>query len=316
MYRRRKANETELDRIDKRERDIKYYNNLKMDKKRHAKKVLRDRKSAINRWQNLSNEDWELKKYRDREYQANQSKKGKNLIKMSWKINNKFAYPKSMRSIYNGSRHYDVSGDKYPSVTNILAETKSQEDKDALNKWKKDVGFKEAAIISKQSSERGTTLHQYLESILLNKMNGELLEEINLPKKMAETIVDNGINNQISEVFGCEAVLYYDGNLKFAGTADAVINSSDNEIKILDFKQSNKPKKREYSVINEYGLQLALYSIAHDNMFGTKIKSTEILMCTPNLIFQKFEFKDQEFEKLKKEAMNRVEQYYNLKRRN
>ena len=235
---------------------------------------------------------------------------------MSWKINSKFAYPKSMRSIYKGSRHYDVGGDKYPSVTNILAETKSQEDKDALNKWKKDIGFKEAAIISKQSSERGTTLHQYLESILLNKMNGELLEEINLPKKMAETIVDNGINNQINEVYGCEAVLYYDGNFKFAGTADAVVNSSDNEIKILDFKQSNKPKKREYSVINEYGLQLALYSIAHDNMFGTNIKSTEILMCTPNLLFQKFEFKDQEFEKLKKEAMNRVEQYYNLKREN
>ena len=235
---------------------------------------------------------------------------------MSWKINSKFAYPKSMRSIYKGSRHYDVGGDKYPSVTNILAETKSQEDKDALNKWKKDIGFKEAAIISKQSSERGTTVHQYLESILLNKMNGELLEEINLPKKMAETIVDNGINNQINEVYGCEAVLYYDGNFKFAGTADAVVNSSDNEIKILDFKQSNRPKKREYSVINEYGLQLALYSIAHDNMFGTNIKSTEILMCTPNLIFQKFEFKDQEFEKLKKEAMNRVEQYYNLKREN
>ena len=235
---------------------------------------------------------------------------------MSWKINNKFAYPKSMRSIYKGSRHYDVGGDKYPSVTNILAETKSQEDKDALNRWKREIGFKEAAIISKQSSERGTTLHKYLESILLNKMNGELLEEINLPKKMAETIVDNGINNQINEVYGCEAVLYYDGNFKFAGTADAVVNSSDNEIKILDFKQSNRPKKREYSVINEYGLQLALYSIAHDNMFGTNIKSTEILMCTPNLIFQKFEFKDQEFEKLKKEAMNRVEQYYNLKREN
>ena len=235
---------------------------------------------------------------------------------MSWKINNKFTYPKSMRSIYNGSRHYDVSGDKYPSVTNILAETKSQEDKDALNRWKKDVGFKEAAIISKQSSERGTTLHQYLESILLNKMNGELLEEINLPKKMAETIIENGINEKINEVYGCEAVLYYDGDLKFAGTADAVVNSSENQIKILDFKQSNKPKKKEYSVINEYGLQLALYSIAHDNMFGTKIKSTEILMCTPNLIFQKFEFKDQEFEKLKKDAMNRVEQYYKLKKEN
>tara|TARA_Y100000768_G_scaffold385581_1_gene371995 strand:+ start:1398 stop:2099 length:702 start_codon:yes stop_codon:yes gene_type:complete len=232
---------------------------------------------------------------------------------MSWKVNNKFNYPKSLRSIYKGSRHYDVSGDKYPSVTSILSETKSQADKDALNIWKKSVGFDEAALISKKSSERGTALHQYLESILLNKMNGELLEEINIPKKMAETIIENGINEKINEVYGCEAVLYYDGDLKFAGTADAVVNSSENQIKILDFKQSNKPKKKEYTVINEYGLQLALYSIAHDNMFGTKIKSTEILMCTPNLIFQKFEFKDQEFEKLKEDAMTRVEKYYNLK---
>ena len=233
---------------------------------------------------------------------------------MAWRINNKFAYPKSMRSIYNGLRHYDVAGAKFPSITGILSETRPQQDKDALLKWKKDVGFKQAAVISKQSSDRGTSLHQYLESILLNKMNGELLEETNLPKKMAETIVENGINDQISEVYGCEAVLYYDQNYKFAGTADAIVNSSDNKIKILDFKQSNRPKKREYSVITEYGLQLALYSIAHDNMFGTNIKSTEILMCTPNLIFQKFEFKDQEFEILKKKAMNRVEQYYNLKK--
>ena len=36
-------------------------------------------------------------------------------------------------------------------------------------------------------------------------------------------------------------------------------------------------------------------------------------MCTPNLIFQKFEIKDKEFDDIKKEAMKRVEQYYNLK---
>ena len=105
----------------------------------------------------------------------------------------------------------------------------------------------------------------------------------------------------------------YEGKYKFAGTADAIINSNENKLKILDFKQSNKPKRREYSVINEYGLQLALYSIAHDSMFGTQISSTEILMCTPNLIFQNFEFKGEEFENLKMEAMNRVEQYYNQK---
>ena len=45
-------------------------------------------------------------------------------------------------------------------------------------------------------------------------------------------------------------------------------------------------------------------------MFGTNITSTEILMCTPNLIFQNFEFKGEEFQSLKEQAMNRVEQYY------
>ena len=62
---------------------------------------------------------------------------------MSWKINNKFAYPKSMRSFYNGLRHYDVDGLKFPSVTTILAETKSQKDKDALNQMEKRCGFKQ-----------------------------------------------------------------------------------------------------------------------------------------------------------------------------
>ena len=234
---------------------------------------------------------------------------------MSWKLSNKFVYPSSTRSLINGKRHYDVDGDKYVSVTSILSATKDQKDIDALNKWKKDLGYAASAAISRQSSNRGTEMHSWIESILLLRANGELLDEINLPKKMAEIIIENGINNKINEVYGCEAVLYYDGDYKFAGTADAVINSSENKIKILDFKQSNKPKRREYSVITEYGHQLALYSIAHDKMFGTNIESTEILMCTPNLMFQNFEFKGEEFQNLKKEAMNRVEQYY-LKKKN
>ena len=143
---------------------------------------------------------------------------------MTWKISNQFVYPKSMRSIYNGSRHYDVGGDKYPSVTSIISQTKSQKDIEALNNWKKDVGFDVAAKVSKESSDRGTEMHSWIESILLLRANGELLDEVNLPKKMAETIIENGIKNKVSEVYGCEAVLYYEGKYKFAGTADAIIN--------------------------------------------------------------------------------------------
>ena len=230
---------------------------------------------------------------------------------MKW--NTKFAYPKSTRSLINGSRHYSLDGSSLPSVTTILSATKSEEDKAAILAWKQRVGNVEAERIKKEASARGSSMHSYIEQFLYGKLNQELLEDNNKSKKMAEEIIDNGLKNKLLEIWGSEATIYYPG--KYAGTADC-IGVYEGKESILDFKQSNKPKKKEYSVINEYGLQLALYSIAHDNMFGTKIKSTEILMCTPNLIFQKFEFKDQEFEKLKKEAMNRVEQYYNLKREN
>ena len=138
------------------------------------------------------------------------------------KLNTKFQYPPSMRSIYNGSRHYEVCGEKLPSVTTILSLTKSQKDKDALNRWKKDVGFANATAIAKSSSDRGTSMHSYVEAILLGRMNGELIEEVNLPKKMAETIVTNGINDHVDEIYGCEVVLHYP-NL-YAGTADAISN--------------------------------------------------------------------------------------------
>ena len=81
LYRKRKENEANDDRItkreriiNKRERDKKYYKELKKDKKRLENKRQRDRKSAISRWINLSQEDWEIKKQRDREYQAKRKK--------------------------------------------------------------------------------------------------------------------------------------------------------------------------------------------------------------------------------------------------
>ena len=102
----------------------------------------------------------------------------------------------------NGVRYYPIPGaDKYyPSVTSIISQTKSQKDIEALNNWKKDVGFDVAAKVSKESSDRGTEMHGWIESILLLRANGELLDEVNLPKKMAETIIENGIKNKVSEV--------------------------------------------------------------------------------------------------------------------
>ena len=53
---------------------------------------------------------------------------------MQW--NNKFTYPKSMRSMVSGSRMYAVNQEKLPSVTSILQATQSEEKKASLANWK------------------------------------------------------------------------------------------------------------------------------------------------------------------------------------
>ena len=52
---------------------------------------------------------------------------------MQW--NNKFIYPKSTRSIVQGSRHYAVNQENLPSVTTILKATESEEKKAKLSEW-------------------------------------------------------------------------------------------------------------------------------------------------------------------------------------
>ena len=50
---------------------------------------------------------------------------------MKW--NKRFNYPASIRSLINDQRHYDIYGDKLPSVTTILQATQSPEKKRILD---------------------------------------------------------------------------------------------------------------------------------------------------------------------------------------
>ena len=135
---------------------------------------------------------------------------------MEW--NKKFTYPRSTRSLINGSRHYSLDGSNLPSVTTILKVTQSEEDKAAIEAWKQRVGHKEANRIKNEASSRGSSMHAYLEQYLLGKFNLDLLEEEERSKKMATEIIDNGLKNKLSEVWGAEATVYFPG--KYAATAD------------------------------------------------------------------------------------------------
>ena len=227
---------------------------------------------------------------------------------MEW--NNKFTYPKSTRSILNGSRHYSLEGSNLPSVTSILKVTQSEEDKAAIEAWKERVGHKEAERIKNEASSRGNSMHSYIEQFLLGKFNLDLLDEENKSKKMAVEIIDNGLKNKLTEIWGAEATVYYPG--KYAGTADC-IGVYEGKETILDFKQSNKPKKEEY--IEDYFLQIGAYSLAHNTVHNSKITQGVILICTVDRLFQDFKIEENELKNYQNKFLEKVEQFYQIIRR-
>ena len=222
---------------------------------------------------------------------------------MNW--NNKFSYPKSMKSLINGSRHYAVNQEKLPSVTSILQATQSEEKKASLANWRTRVGTVEANRIKNEASSRGTSMHSFLEKYLLGQLNLELLEIENKSKKMADEIIEQGIKGKLSEIWGTEATLYYPG--KYAGTCDAV-GIYEGQETIIDFKQSNKPKKEEY--VDEYYHQLAAYSLAHNVVYNSNITQGIVLLCTVDNLFQDFRIQGEKLEEYQNKFLEKVEQYY------
>ena len=229
---------------------------------------------------------------------------------MQW--NNKFSYPKSMRSMVNGSRMYAVNQEKLPSVTSILQATQSEEKKASLANWKARVGTVEANRIKNDASSRGTSMHAFLEKYLLGQLNLELLEEQdNKSKKMADEIIEQGIKNKLSEIWGTEATLYYPG--KYAGTCDAC-GVYEGQETIIDFKQSNKPKKEEW--IEDYYLQLGAYSLAHNIVYNSRITQGVVLLCTVDNLFQDFRIQGEKLEEYQNKFLEKVEQYYHQRNMN
>jgi len=237
----------------------------------------------------------------DREPKDNKSD---NKSVLNW--NKKFIYPKSQRSMILGKRHYDISSTqtKLPSVTTILSATQSEEKRQALANWKARVGDKQADFIRDSAATRGTAMHAYLEDYVLGKQRVDLTDVGKLAGTMARKIIESGLGD-LGEVWGSEVTLYYPD--RYAGATDLVGLYGDQE-SICDYKQSNKPKRREW--IGEMFLQLAAYASAHNKVYDTKITQGVILMCTPDNFFQRFIVDGQEFLDCQEAFHKKVDQYY------
>ena len=225
---------------------------------------------------------------------------------MHW--NKKFNYPTSNRVIVDGSRYYNIDDTKLPSVTEILKATESEEKKKSLLKWRQRVGNEEADRIMKTSSSRGTKMHKYIEEYLIGQSNIDLSFEISDSKLMSNKIISEGLCN-LDELWGAEVTLSFPR--LYAGTADAcgLYNGKES---ILDFKQSNKPKKREW--IEDYFMQIAAYGLAHNKVYSTNISQGVILVCTPPpmCLFQEFILSKDDFEKYQDQFLDRVDSYKSL----
>ena len=224
---------------------------------------------------------------------------------MKW--NKLYKYPTSTKSLIEGSRHYDVSNEILPSVTTILSATQSEEKKASLARWKSKVGEKEAECVRNEAAKRGTAMHEYLEYYLREEKLLDLSDEGQAARSMARVIIEQGLKDT-EEIWGSEVTLFYPG--LYAGQTDLCGIYSGRE-SIIDFKQTNKPKRIEW--IEDYFLQLAAYAMAHDQIYGTCIDQGVILMCSKDGFFQKFTSNGADFTRFKHKFLGRIDLFYQKK---
>jgi len=190
----------------------------------------------------------------------------------------KYNYAELKRKEGEARLYLTPDGEALPSVTTILNRTK---DKTFLKQWRAKVGDKKADQIMRDSASIGTALHLYIERFV----NGDKYKDL-------------------TEIWGSEVHLYNPG--KYAGTADMIGVYKDRPA-IMDFKQTNRPKKREW--IQDYLMQLAAYAAAHNILFDTEIDQGVVLMCSRDLTFQRFELTGEKFVRATNAFMKKLDDY-------
>lgn len=232
----------------------------------------------------------------------------------------------------NNMRFYQVKDDgkliaELPSVTTILGQTKDQS---GLERWRKRVGEAEADRISTLSMNRGTIMHRLVE--LYKATSGTATERL---VKLKEVAKDDAETNQfeteeLGALFLAEAwkffykfyfnsADYFDRVKKvleaetflwtvkaggWAGTVDNISEMTDGLIKIIDYKNSRRPKREDW--IQDYFLQCGAYFIAYWDRTGIKADGGEIWIANEeDNIPQCFTLTQSDLEFYSKEFMRR-----------
>ena len=193
----------------------------------------------------------------------------------------KFNYPNvTSESTSDKGRIYFIehNNKKYeaglPSVTTIIS-SQDTETKEAIKRWRNNIGIDKANEITKQSTDVGTMMHDILYYSLIgkpikNKFNSFIQD---LAHNMADKITKEFLNPNLTEIWGAEVPLFvpnmYAGRVDLVGMYKGVPS-------IIDFKNSRKEKSLEH--MQNYFIQEAAYGTAHNFLFNTEIKQAVTLV--------------------------------------
>jgi len=172
-----------------------------------------------------------------------------------------------------GRTYLVPGGVSYPSITTVLG----VRNKEFLEKWRKEVGEKEADRISKEASVRGEDFHLLCERYINNERNCHLKVQIasNLPNfNKIKPILDG----RIETVYLQEAPLF-SHHLGVAGRVDCIAQF-DGQRSIIDFKTSKKTKKKEW--IENYFIQESAYAIMWEERTGLPITQLVTIISVDN----------------------------------
>ena len=181
--------------------------------------------------------------------------------------------PKLERETIEGVRYYSVPDEdellKLVSITSIT----SHYNKEIFTNWRKRVGNETADRITKAATSRGTDMHTLTENYLKNA-------ELPPVQPMAEFLfkISKSKLKHINNIHALDGSLY-SKQLGIAGTVDCIAEY-ENELAIIDFKTSKKPKPREW--IDHYFVQCMAYGCMLYELTGIPVKKLVIIMACEN----------------------------------
>ena len=221
-------------------------------------------------------------------------------------ITKRYEYQPIERKQVEGRRLYATpDGNAVASVKTILDATK---DKTHLIAWRKRVGEKKAQEIVTEAAGVGTRMHKYLEDYIeFGKWPTPGTNPFAKQAHMMAAQIKEKAMTHVDEIWGSEVNLYMPQ--MYAGTTD-LVGTYKGQPSIMDFKQTNKPKKLEWVV--DYFLQLVAYAEAHNEIYGTEIREGHVFMCSREGEYQQFDIWPDEYQEWRTEWYNRVYQYYEM----